>query len=300
MEIKALAPWFGGKRTLADDIIAEIGPHTQYFEPFCGAMSVLLAKKPSQKETANDLHGNLTCLARVIKDIDSAERLYARLQTVVMAEGILKESFIHLESEDEIPDIGVTPEMEDRAYWYFIASWMGRNGISGTKRQESQISNRWTNGGGSPTVRFKNAVNSIPPWHRRLLNVVIMNRDAFNILDRFEDAAGTAIYVDPPYFRSTRPGSKSDWGCYLHDFPKGDDSPHHRLKEMLSEYKKARIVISYYDCEEVREMYDGWTFIEKTRLKYLAVTNRLIKKASEAPEILIINGPSLTTENVLF
>jgi len=51
MKIGALAPWFGGKRSMAADIVRELGPHTQYFEPFCGSMAVLMAKPPAQKET---------------------------------------------------------------------------------------------------------------------------------------------------------------------------------------------------------------------------------------------------------
>ena len=39
MKIRALAPWFGGKRTLAPAIVQQLGKHTQYFEPFCGSMA---------------------------------------------------------------------------------------------------------------------------------------------------------------------------------------------------------------------------------------------------------------------
>ena len=37
MNVKAIAPWFGGKRTLAPAIVVELGTHTQYFEPFFGS-----------------------------------------------------------------------------------------------------------------------------------------------------------------------------------------------------------------------------------------------------------------------
>ncbi len=43
-KITAIAPWFGGKRTLAPRIIEALGKHTAYWEPFCGSMAVLLAK----------------------------------------------------------------------------------------------------------------------------------------------------------------------------------------------------------------------------------------------------------------
>jgi hypothetical protein len=41
MPIKALAPWFGGKRNLAPLIVAELGEHRCYWEPFCGSMAGL-------------------------------------------------------------------------------------------------------------------------------------------------------------------------------------------------------------------------------------------------------------------
>ncbi len=65
--IKAIAPWFGGKRTLAGLILEQLGDHKQYFEPFCGSMAVLMAKEPSQKETVCDLHGELYDGWRVVE-----------------------------------------------------------------------------------------------------------------------------------------------------------------------------------------------------------------------------------------
>jgi hypothetical protein len=59
LKIKSIAPWFGGKRTMADEIVTQLGPHASYWEPFCGSMAVLLAKPESQHEHVNDLHGDL-------------------------------------------------------------------------------------------------------------------------------------------------------------------------------------------------------------------------------------------------
>src|SRR5436305_15220627 len=71
MNVKAIAPWFGGKRTLAPAIVVELGTHTQYFEPFFGSGAVLFAKMPSQKETVNELSGDLILLARVVQHRES-------------------------------------------------------------------------------------------------------------------------------------------------------------------------------------------------------------------------------------
>lgn len=299
-KIKAIAPWFGGKRTMAPLIVQELGKHTQYFEPFCGSMAVLFAKQPSQKETVNDLHGDLINLALVLQEEESATWLYEKLQRVLFADKILRGAIDWIQSDNSALNGRKAYESKmrnERAYRYFLACWMMRNGVAGTQRMEYQIAVRWTKGGGSPTVRWKNAIESLPGWHQRLSNVVILSRDAFEIIDRFEDVAGTAIYCDPPYFSSSRSGfGKHGKGSkYEHEFEHdnplfGDD--HSRLAEILRRYRKARIVVSYYDCPEIRRLYEGWTFVGHTRQKNLHVQNGPAQGKKEAPEVLVINGPS--------
>ena len=289
--INAIAPWFGGKRTLAPKVVQQLGKHGQYFEPFCGSMAVLFAKEPSQKETVNDLHADLINLAFVLQLKHAAEDLYDRLHRTLFSEGLLDQARVELDrTEDQ--------DSCDRAYWYFLASWMGRNGTAGTARVDYQIAVRWTKGGGSPTVRFRHAIESIPWWHERLRNVVILKRDAFKIIDRFEDCEATAIYADPPYATETRGNGKAvksgGGGKYLHEFEHaselfGDD--HTRLAEILRQYKKARIVVSYYDCPRVRELYEGWNFIDCTMQKNLHAQNGRGARPKTAPELLIVNGP---------
>lgn len=304
-KIKAIAPWFGGKRSMAPAIVTELGKHGQYFEPFCGSMAVLFAKEPSQKETVNDLHGDLINLAEVLQQRASAELLYDRLMRTLFSEQLLVDARQRLE---RIPPWEVSPgyrdaeqwaKMIDRAHWYFLASWMGRNGTAGTARIDYQMAVRWTKGGGSPTVRWRNAVDSVPWWHQRLQNVVILKRDAFAIIDRFEDVKQTVIYADPPYPIETRSKGavkNGRGGKYLHEFEHnpdglfGDDTS--RLAEILRGYRNARVIVSSYDCPRIRELYDGWTFVDHTRQKHLHAQNGRGSRSKKAPEVLIINGPS--------
>ncbi len=308
MKVRALAPWFGGKRTLAPRIVDELGKHTQYFEPFCGSMAVLFAKEPSQKETVNDLHGDLVNLAHVIQHEEWAPKLYERLASALFCQSLLEQARKELDDESSLslllgPADHNWPIRTERAYWYFLASWMGRNGTAGTARVNYQLTVRWTKGGGSPTVLWRNALDSVPAWHKRLQNVVILRRDAFTILDRFEDVPETAIYVDPPYPAETRSngGTKgSGGGKYLHEFNHkaeslfGDQDDHGRLAEILRGYRRARIVVSSYDCPRIRKLYDGWTFVDCTMNKQLHAQSGRGARIKVAPEVLIINGPSYT------
>lgn len=314
MKVKATTPYFGGKRTLAPDIVQQMGEHTQYFEPFCGSCAVLFNKKPSQKETICDLHGDATNLARVIQNESIAIRLYERTSRTPFAEGILHDARDFLQEpydfESRDPE-----QMLERAYWFFIASWMGRNGSTGTKRIDYQIAVRFTNDGGSPSVRWKHAVESMPPWSKRLFNVVILTRDSFKIIPKFQDKKGTVIYIDPPYFPGSRTGYKKGGGEYLHEFKHGPGHrfksvgeanvceicglpekdhkcDHARLADLLNEFKNARIVLSYYDEPYIRELYQGWKIIEKPMKKRVSAQAKKEATVSDAPEILLINGPA--------
>lgn len=301
MKVKAVAPWFGSKRILAPVIARELGRPKQFFDPFCGSLAVPLAMEPCHHETVSDLHGDVICLARVVADELLAPRLYARLSGTICTEDLLEQSRTMLSRVPlYVPDVGATGDMCDRAYWYFCASWLSRNGCAGQERTSWQMAVRWTPGGGAQATRFRNTVESIPAWHRRLLNMTILCRDAFDIIPRVEDAAHTAIYCDPPYIKTSRTGHRSGGNSsrYLHDFDDyqaalwGDH--HQQLAEQLRSFKQARIVVSYYDCPRVRELYAGWTFVDKTRAKHLHQQNKRGIGKQEAPELLIINGPSYT------
>lgn len=284
MKIKSIAPWFGGKRTLAPEIVRQLGAHAQYFEPFCGSLAVLFGKPQSRQETVNDLHFDVTNLAMCLQDNVAAPWIYERLQRTILCERLLKDSQRYL---TEPPSEGAR-SCRERAYWYFLASWMARNGIAGMDRQEYQLAVRWTAGGGSPSIRFRSATESIPAWHARLKNVVVLNRDGLVILPQFEDATHTAIYVDPPYVRESR-----SHGNYLHDFSEGFMGlvgDHERLAEILEGFTRSRIVVSYYDCPRIRELYAGWTFMDCARNKNLHSQNGRGARKTEAPEVLIVNG----------
>lgn len=277
MKITALAPWFGGKRTLAPRIIAELGPHSAYWEPFCGSMAVLLAKPPATMETVNDLHGDLINLARIIRDPVSGPKLYRRLRRVLMAKAL------HSDAAEVVSDEPLQGDAVDRAENYFVASWMGRNGVAGSKGYNFGYCTRYTKNGGHPATRFASAVSSIPAWRRRLRAVNILKDDAFDMLSRIEDAPGVVIYADPPYLEK---GAK-----YVHDFDSWD---HHRLATLLGRFQKTRVVVSYYEHPRLSQLYPGWTKISIDVSKAMASQGKRDKANDiRATEVLLINGPSL-------
>lgn len=293
MAITALAPWFGGKRTLAPRIVAELGKHDDYFEPFCGSMAVMLAKPAAKREMVNDLHGDLINLALVVRHDLLGPRLFRMLRRTLFHEDLAARAVhelehwwgAHVQNPPEagigkFDAMGIGPDAE-RAYWYFVASWMGRNGFAGTVGGESGFCLRYTASGGDPVVRFKAAVNSIATWRSRLADVTITRRDGFGVLEKIPDREGVSVYIDPPYVEKS--------AAYVFDF---DADHHERLRNQVLRFKKTRVVVSYYDCPKVRNLYDGFTFIDCAMAKATAHGSG---KTAASPEVLIANGPALTS-----
>lgn len=277
MKIRAIAPWFGGKRNMADRIVEQLGPHKAYWEPFCGSLAVLFAKPVATMETVNDLNGDLINLARVVQDDSMSIRLFERCHRTLCAE----DNFIDLAGVvtqfAKAPAAG--PPNLDRAYAYFVTSWLGRNGVAGTESYNQGFCRRFTKNGGHAATRWTSAIESIPDWWERLRAVTILNDDAFSILERIEDAEGVVIYCDPPYIEK---GAK-----YVHDF-KADE--HARLAKLLDRFQKTRVVLSYYDHPSLAAMYPDWDRKSIEVSKSLANQNRLGKTGGKlATEVLLTN-----------
>ena len=135
-----------------------------------------------------------------------------------------------------------------------------------------------------------------------ILDLQVRGRDAAHLArfrkrffkNCFRDAAGRVM------------ASSGSGARYLHEFDHTGQDPdlfeqaagkkkkpndHRRLAEILRGYKRARIVVSYYDCPEIRQLYDGWTFVDCAMNKQLHAQNGRGARKKVAPEVLIINGP---------
>lgn len=277
MQITAIVPWFGSKRTLAPRIVEALGPHKAYWEPLCGSLAVLLAKEPATMETACDIHGDLINLAWVVQDEALAPELYGRLARVMMCEKLFKAEAAAWKQTGH-QSAPATADI-DRAYQFFICSWMGMNGVAGTQSYNQGFCARFTKNGGHAGTRFVAAVESIPWWHQRLRTVTILDRDAFKVIDKIEDAPGVVIYVDPPYLTK---GAK-----YVHDFEAAD---HDRLAKALARFQQTRVVVSYYEHPRLVELYPGWQHVDCTLAKAMVASGkRDTANAPRAPEVLLIN-----------
>lgn len=277
--ITSLAPWFGGKRTMAPVIVDALGPHSVYWEPFCGSMAVLLAKPPCRTEVVNDLHGDLVNLARCVQHPALGPALYRRLRRVWFSESQFREC--HAEIKANAPPAPGSAPDPGRAFAYFVTSWQGMNGVAGVSATSTNFARRFSSLGGDPAARWVGAVRSIPQWRKRLERVQVLSSDGIDLCEKIEDRPGVAVYADPPYLVK---GAK-----YLHDFA---DDDHRRLASALCRFRSTRVVVSYYDHPDLAALYPGWHVRRVDATKGMVNSGKRDGKGrTDALEVLLSNLP---------
>ncbi len=280
MEITAMLPYFGCKRTCAPQIEPEIGRHHSWWDLCCASMAMTFGKAPCRMETVVDQYWDVTNLARVMQHRWLGPQLYRRLRRAVCADSLFEDAFARISAERR-SGVGDMLDLE-RAYDFFLVSWLGRNGTAGTGLFNQGFCRRFTNNGGSAAKRLVSSVESIPAMRRRMRDLTILTADLFELLPRIDDAEGTVIYVDPPYLVKG--------ADYVHDFTAED---HVRLAEGLRRFEQTRVLVSYYEHPALDGLYPGWTKRRLKATKALVNQGRRDKEGSvEAPEVLLINGPS--------
>ena len=113
---------------------------------------------------------------------------------------------------------------------------------------------------GSTKNSFKTSVTScsviamLYDVRDRLQNVIIENRDFENLIKTY-DRDNALFYLDPPYVETEK--------YYQGNFSKSD---HKCLRNILCNIKD-KFILSYNDCELVRELYKDYSIKHITRLK---------------------------------
>lgn len=289
-------PYFGGKRGLAGAIVeqvcwdsaaqAERAP-AYFCEPFCGSMAVSLAMPDVGTHVVNDLHADLVNFARVLASRE-ADELVAMCSRTLCSERVY---FDAVKMVAQYRDYGEPIGMVSAQRWawaFFVASWLGPNGMAGTDHAP-RFCVRWGPGGGDPATRLRSAAEALPVFVERLRRYTITSRDGLDAIASVQDRPGAALYVDPPYTRETRVA-----GAYRHDFADhggatllGAEDDHDRLAALLGRFRHARVVVSYEDCARVRDLYTGWDIVEVHQHKNTG--NAGGGSGSKAPEILLVN-----------
>lgn len=236
--------YFGGKWKLAPWVIEHFPQHTMYVEPFGGAASVLLRKQRALNEVYNDLDNNVVNIFRVLQDETLAAELIRRCYLTPFSRVEFEQSF------------ELTEDPVEQALRFIIRSFFGY-GSKACKSSATMSGFRSRRkSDASPAVDWRNYPHFIPKIVERMRGVVIENKPAEDILERY-DSDDSLFYVDPPYVHSTR--NTTSGGTYAHEM---DDTEHAKLSGQLHS-RKGMTILSGYDCDLYRQLYPDWKMVTR-------------------------------------
>lgn len=234
--------YYGGKLSIADQIVALLPKHLHYVEPFGGSLAVLLAKPPSPMETVNDVDNRLMTFWRVLRRRPEELARAAALTPHSRAEHL--EAYTYLDTADPAED-----ELETaRCVWVLLTQ--ARGGSLRRKGWRYYVNPR---GSSCSMPDYLEAyVERIAPAAERLKAISLEARPALEIIEKYGAHADVLIYCDPPYLATTRSSNRSDYRC---DMPL--PWQHQELAEALRG-AAAAVIVSGYHSPQYAELYDGW------------------------------------------
>lgn len=228
--------WIGGKKALRKKILEQFpekGEFQRYIEVFGGAGWVLFSSERHAKlEVYNDINGNLVNLFRCVKH--HPEALQKELDFILMSR---KQFF---EAKNQMGMDGLTDIQKAVKFYILIKESFG-----------SDLHSFRVSSG-----NMENAKEYLSEVSKRLNTVVIENLDFEKIIKTY-DRTDALFYLDPPYFEAEE---------YYSDQFKPED--HIRLKESLDKIK-GKFLLSYNDCDYVRQLYSNYVIVEVDRMHNL-------------------------------
>ncbi len=239
--VSPVAPYIGGKRRLAAEVIARIAAmpsHRIYAEGFVGMGGVFLRRPfKAHAEVVNDISQDVTTLFRIL------QRHYLPFLEMLRWQVTSRTEFERLLASD--PD--TLTDLERAARFLYL-----QRTAFGGKVVGQSFGVAPTNPGRFDVTRLATILEAV---HERLAGVVIERLPWPQFLARY-DRPETLFYLDPPYY-----GNESDYGVGVfapEDFTGLADA----LRAL-----RGRVILSLNDHPEVRRIFAGFA-IEAVEVGY--------------------------------
>lgn len=279
--------WIGGKKALRK-LLYKLFPknHTRYIEVFGGGGWVLFGKRQRKNcmEVYNDFNSNLVNLFLCVKERPLAFLkelgflpLCSRDEFGVLRKFIEQEEFTdaYMAEELKLAEKFIPPPSVDEMKLLYEKKsqlYEVKRAAAFFKLIKYSYGSSTTSFGGQP-CDIRKCFKIIWEASERLKDVVIENKDFEDFIKQY-DREGAFIYCDPPYFGTE--------GHYAVGFPKEN---HVRLRDTLSACKGLWMV-SYNDCEYIRELYKDFHIRTVVRINNLA---QRYEGGAEYRELVITN-----------
>lgn len=244
--------WIGGKKLLRKEIMNRFPENfNRYIEVFGGAGWVLFSKeKHAEIEVYNDANGDLVNLYRCVKY--HCGELQRELSFMLNS----RELFYDFASQYNTR--GMTDIQKAARFFMIIKTSYGTDCRSyGCVKKDINV-----------TIQYLTAIQE------RLSTVIVENKDFENLLKVY-DKPDALIYLDPPYYGTEK--------YYQAQFASED---HIRLHKALNNVK-GKFILSYNDCEFIRDLYKDFT-IDKVKRNH-NLKNRFDNADHEYCELIIKN-----------
>jgi len=219
---------------MAEWIISHFSPHKVYIEPYGGAGSVLLCKKPSEVEIYNDIDDQVVNVLRCIRDHPQQLAKYMAVLPYSRTE-------FYRAQENFVLPRNSGSQIKQAAYTIMKAH--AGYGSSGLRKNNTGFRGAFTSGSTetmkSNLRRWAKYPSRIKKYSARFREVLIENMDAIELIRKC-DNPGTLIYLDPPYQFGKRTGIKNRYRFEM------DDEDHQKLFEVLKDIQHASIILSGY------------------------------------------------------
>lgn len=258
--------YHGSKFKIAHWIISHFPEHRCYVDLFGGGAGVLLQKPPAYVEVYNDFDGEVVNFFRVLRDPELGAQLIDRLALTLYSRQEYDASW------------RPGPEPIERAYAMFVRSWQGIANSTTARKRPSGWSSALTNSRTSRIPRWRGTIKNLPAVVERFLNILIEQRPALDVIDRYDDR-DVLFYADPPYLFSTRQRSWAGWDYAM----EMTDADHSALLDKLKRVK-GMVVLSGYSSPLYDVELAGWR-----RQEIATYTDGLGKHRKKAKECLWMN-----------
>ena len=237
--------YFGAKGNFYKEVLKyfpKAGTYEYYIEPFGGSYTMGLTNPfIAAVEIYNDLERNVYSLYKVLSDKDLFTKFKEKCDLIYYDEDLRKEFKNKLKSDDL--------DLVDRAFYFFYVNRTSYNGIGGfscntviRRNMSKSISD------------MLSTIDMLPELHQRLSRVIVLNKNAFDIIEKYGNKESVFIQADPPYVQDTRSEARYDVDM--------TNEQHNQFIELCLKCK-CKMLINGYDHPIYDKLTDnGWEKIQ--------------------------------------
>lgn len=235
MTASPIVPWIGGKRRLANQILATFPTHTCYVEPFCGAAAIFFAKAPVKAEILNDINGDLVNLYRVLQH--HLEEFVRQFRWAISSRQVFEWAKV------TVPE--TLTDIQRAARFFYLQKQAFGGKVDGQTYGTATTAPARLN-----LLRIEEELSAA---HLRLSGVTVEHLPWDACLQRY-DRPHTLVYMDPPY-----------WGTVGYGVAFGLEQ--YALMASLMRAMKGAAVVSVNDIPEMRAAFKGFP-MERVSIRY--------------------------------